>query len=110
MEIKSIPMEAETIPLLIGGFSIVMAIVLIFVTLLMFRRKKLSYAWFVVQGVFLTGTFYCALKVLDSNVEATAMVSESTSLLIGVTAVLWGTSMICMLMGIWGIGENKHTA
>lgn len=110
MEAKSIPMEAETMFMLIGGFSIVIALSLAFVIAMLLRRKEPSYLWFIVQILFLVGGFRFALKVLDDNIAANSMVSEQTSMDIGLTAVLWALSMLSMLIGICLTGKKKSSS
>jgi hypothetical protein len=75
---------------------------------MMFRRKELSFAWFIVQILFLTGGFHFVLKVLGNKSAANGMLSENTSLEIGLSAMLWAFSMISMMIGVYQIGNKKE--
>ncbi len=105
MERLNIPMEAETIPMLIGGFSIVLLLTLICIIVLWSRNKSISYAWFIAQIIFLILGFKSALKIFDLTVPS-SMLSEEISLVIGVSALYWAASMVCMLIGIWQLSSR----
>ena len=99
-------MEAETIPTLIGGFTGVIFLTLYFVIVLWWKNKSFSYAWFIGQVLFLVLGFQSILKIFDLTVPS-AMLSEEISLAIGISALYWATSMICMLVGIWQLSTNE---
>jgi hypothetical protein len=93
-------MEAETIPTLIGGFSGVIILTLLCIVILWGRNKRFAYFWFIGQVLFLILGFKSLLRIMDLT-QPSSMVSEEISLTIGVSALFWAMSMICMLIGIW---------
>lgn len=108
MEKLNIPMEAETIPTLIGGFSGVIILTLICVIVLWRRDKSYSYAWFIGQVVFLVLGFKSTLKIFNLTVPS-PMLSEELSLVIGISALYWAASMACMLIGIWQLSGSRQS-
>ncbi len=106
MEFKSIPMEAETIPMLIAGFVVVVILVCICIIGMIIKSKNKSFIWFLFQLVFLSLGFKFSLDVLDNTVDTNLMLSEHTSLSIGLSALLWAISMFCMVIGIWQVSKK----
>lgn len=112
MEIKNIPMEAETVSTLILGFVTMMIIVTICLILLFIKHKNKSLLWFGAQLIFLSLGFSQVLNVLNNkisfNTPENAMISEETSLNIGLSALYWAISMLCMIIGIWQVMKKGH--
>ena len=106
METLNIPMEAETIPTLISGFSAVIIFTLICIFYLWWKNKRLIYSWFIGQLIFLILSFKKALVVFDLRHISSPMLSEEVSLIIGVSALYWAGSMICMIIGIWQLSKK----
>ena len=105
---KVIPMEAEVIPMLIGGFSLITGLITICIFVLWKRNRDLSYLWFIGQVLFLSIGFHYVLEVLGQTAITDSMASEDVSLSIGLAAVFWALSMVCMIIGIWQISNNKR--
>ncbi|WP_394190551.1 hypothetical protein [Paenisporosarcina quisquiliarum] len=97
------PMEQETMGMLIGGFSIIMGIAFIVVILLMFskKRKPFRVAYGLVIGffVFFSWAISQALNAISFNVNH-PMASEEISLRLGIAGVLWAVSMLFLLFGL----------
>lgn len=97
------PMEQETMGMLIGGFLIIMVIALIVVILLMFskKRKPFRVAYGLVIGffVFFSWAISQALNAISFNVNH-PMASEEISLRLGIAGVLWAVSMLFLLCGL----------
>jgi hypothetical protein len=97
------PMEQETMSILIAGFSIIMGIALIVVVLLMFSKNRKPYraAYGLIIGffVFFSLTIIQAFKAISFNVNH-PMASEEISLRLVIAGVLWGISMVFLLGGL----------
>jgi hypothetical protein len=97
------PMEQETMGMLIGGFSIIMGIAFIVVLLLMFskKRKPFRVAYGLVIGffVFFSWAISQALNAISFDVNY-PMASEEISLRLGIAGVLWAVSMLFLLFGL----------
>lgn len=106
MEKLIIPIEAETIPTLIVGFSGVIILTLVCLIVLWRKSKSSSYSWFIAQVVFLVLGFQSILEIFDLTVPS-VMLSEEISLVIGISALYWAASMVCMLIGIWRLSSNE---
>ena len=107
------PMEQETMGMLIGGFSIIMGIAFIVVLILMFSKKRQSFrvAYAYVIGYFSLFT-WATSHILNaiSFVLNHPMASEEISLSLGITGVLWAISMLFLLVGIIKFSSvNKTT-
>jgi hypothetical protein len=108
LETLNIPMEAETIPMLISGFGAVIVVTVICILLLRRRNKDFSYVWFMGQVLFLVLGFNSALKIFDLKSVPGPMLSEEVSLVIGLSALFWALSMVCMVIGIWKIVSKQN--
>ncbi|WP_419958569.1 hypothetical protein [Psychrobacillus psychrotolerans] len=97
------PMEQETMGMLIGGFSIIMSIAFIVVILLMFSKKRKSFrvAYGLIIGffVFFSWAISQALNAISFDVNH-PMASEEISLRLGIAGVLWAVSMLFLLFGL----------
>lgn len=116
-------MEADAIPMLIGGFCVVIIITFVAITIL-WRKTKIvsSYVLFIGQLVFLSLGFKVILKInnlsdstynsilsIDKGPISSAMFSEEISMIVATSAVLWAISMFLMLFGIWELtNKNKN--
>lgn len=107
------PMEEETMGMLVGGFSIIMGIAFIVVLLLMFskKRKPFRMAYGLVVGffIFFSWAINQALNAISFNVNH-PMASEEISLHLGIAGVLWGVSMLFLLLGLINFSStSKNT-
>ena len=107
------PMEQETMGMLIGGFSIIMGIAFIVVILLMFskKRKPFRVAYGLVIGffVFFSWAFSQALNAISFDVNH-PMASEEISLRLGIAGVLWAVRMLFLLFGLINFSSiSKNT-
>ncbi len=107
---RLIPMEAETISLLITGVIIVLALSLIVITSLLIKRKSRGYFLFIVQLIFTGLSFYQLIEIYNirDNTDG-LMSSEAISGKIGISAVLWAIGMLCMLAGIIMTNKERKT-
>jgi hypothetical protein len=106
------PMEQETMGMLIGGFSIIMAITFIVVLLLLFskRGKAYRFAYGLVIGylVFFSWAISQALSAISFDVNH-PMASEEISLRLGIAGVLWAISMLFLLFGLINFSSGRKT-
>lgn len=95
------PLEADVFPMLVNGFSFIMFVSILIISILWFKNKKKSIAFgliishfilFVVAGIFL-------LQAFNSD-PSHPMASEVNSLNVGLSGVTWAISVICLLFGI----------
>ena len=102
-------MEAETVSMLVWGFSIVMALCLGTLALIWLKKKNNSLIWFVIQLAFLTMAFIRFIDLLLRRPQTPEfMQSEMNSLSLGVIGIFWAAGMICMLVGIWSLNRKKE--
>ena len=95
------PMEQETLSLLIEGFSVVVGL-MVLATLFLWRRSKnnnVAYAAVLAHFLLLSVALYFLLKAFTFNVDH-PMASEEISLQVGVSATIWTVSMVCLLIGL----------
>lgn len=109
LENKYIPMEAETLSMLKSGFIIVIVIVAICIITMLIKYRNKSLLWFAFQLIFISFGFKFVLDVLNNNVTANDMLSEETSLSIGLSALFWAISMVFMVIGIWRLVHKNKT-
>jgi hypothetical protein len=106
------PMEQETMGMLIGGFSTIMGISFIVVLLLLFSKKGKSYrmAYGLVIGylVFFSWAVSQALKAISLDVNH-PMATEEISLKLGIAGVLWAISMVFLVLGLMKFSFTKKT-
>jgi hypothetical protein len=97
------PMEQETMGMLIGGFSIIIGITFIIVLLLLFskKRKPFRMAYTLVIGflLFFSWAVSQAINAISFDVNH-PMASEEISLRLGISGVLWAISMLFLILGI----------
>jgi len=101
-------METETIPTLINGFSGVIILIVIYILVLWWKNRGFSYAWIIGQVLFLVLGFNSTLKIFDRKMVPSAMLSEEVSLVIGLSALYWALSMVCMVIGIWQLSSKDR--
>lgn len=111
-ECINMPMEQETMGMLIGGFSIVMGITFIAVLLLLFSKKRktfrMAYALVIGHLVFFSWAVNQALNAISFDVNH-PMASEEISLRLGITGVLWAISMVFLVIGLIKFSNIKKT-
>jgi uncharacterized protein len=101
-------MEAETLSMLTLGFAIVILISLIIIIMLWVKIRSNAFSWFLVQIILLAIAFFKFIKLLVININIPkAIISEENSLALGLIGVLWACSMLCMLIGIYGLSKEK---
>ena len=97
------PMEQETMGMLIGGFSIIIGVTFMIVLLLLFskKRKPFRMAYTLVIGflLFFSWAASQALKAITFDVNH-PMASEEISLRLGISGVLWAISMVFLVLGL----------
>ena len=101
------PLEREVMGLLIGGFVIVMGIVIITTLLLWFKNKHKSYVytWILLHLLLFSVAVYFLLEAISFN-NNHLMASEEISLRIGIAGVIWAISMLCLLIGVYKFSKN----
>ena len=107
------PMEEETMGMLIGGFSIIMGIAFIVVLVLMFtkHRQQFRVAYGFILGYLLLFTWAIihGFNAISFDVNY-PMASEEISLSLGFAGVLWAISMLLLMVGIIKFSSiNKTT-
>ena len=99
------PLEADVLEWLIGGFLIVMIPALIILAVLWIKNKKksIAYVWTIFHFLVFSVAVYFLLQAisLDPNHP---MASEENSLNIGLAGVTWMVSVVCLLIGIKKFG------
>ncbi|WP_052427530.1 hypothetical protein [Neobacillus niacini] len=106
------PMEQETMGMLIGGFSIIMGITFIVVLLLLFSKKRKSFrtAYGLMIGylIFFSWSVSQALNAISFDVNH-PMASEEISLRLGIAGILWAISMLFLSLGLIKFSYTKRT-
>jgi hypothetical protein len=106
------PMEQETMGMLIVGFSIIIGFTFIIVLLLLFskKRKPFRIAYTLVIGflLFFSWAVSQAIKAISFDVNH-PMASEEISLRLGISGVLWAISMFFLILGLIKFSLTKTT-
>ncbi|KQX50207.1 hypothetical protein GC098_07465 [Paenibacillus sp. LMG 31458] len=107
-----LPMEQETIGMLVVGFCIVMGVSFLFVVLLWAKERKSEYrsafGWMIAHLIIFSSAVSCFLKAISNRPLHPAMASEGNSLWLGIGGVLWAISMILFLAGIVSFCTRKR--
>jgi predicted ferric reductase len=110
--VKYMPMEQETMGMLIGGFSIILGITFIVVLLLLFSKKReefrLAYGLVVVHLVFFSWAVSEGLNAITFDVNH-PMAAGEISLRLGIAGVLWAISMIFLVLGLIKFSFSQRT-
>lgn len=95
------PMEQEMHGLLIGGFSLVVGLMVLATLFLWVRSKNnnIAYASVLAHFLLLSVALYFLFKAVTFNVDH-SMASEEISLRVAVSGIIWAASMICLLIGL----------
>lgn len=95
------PMEQETLGLLIGGFSLVVGLMVLATLFLWVRSKNNNMAYISVLAHFLlvSVALYFLLNAITFNGDH-PMASEEIALRLGISGIIWAASMICLLIGL----------
>ncbi|WP_051529940.1 hypothetical protein [Anoxybacteroides tepidamans] len=97
------PMEQETLGMLIGGFSLVMGISFIIVFRLFLSRARkplrIVYGFILAYFIFFSSAVVKTLEAIMFDVNH-LMASEEISWRLGTAGVLWAISMVFLLLGI----------
>lgn len=113
-----LPMEAETMGILVGGFAVVMGFSSVIVGWLWYanrqRAHRRGYGWIMLHfALFSVGVFDCLQAIgFDYMVQTTAgmeihgMASEEISLRLGIAGLFWACSMACLLKGIVALTQR----
>ncbi|KYD14520.1 hypothetical protein [Parageobacillus thermoglucosidasius] len=106
---EHLPLEAEVMNMLIGGFSIIMFVAIITIIFLWRknRTKSAAFLWIFVHFASLSIAVYLSLKAISFDINH-PMASEEISLLLGEAGALWGASMICLLVGIVKLSKRTE--
>ena len=104
-------MEEGTMGLLETSIFIVLAISIMIVLFLFISKNRkpyrMAYGFVLGHLVFLSFAMIPALAAIKFNVNH-PMASEETSLFFGVAGVLWGISMVFLLVGLVKFSSNKN--
>lgn len=103
------PMEQETMGLLVTGFSIVMGLAVL-VTILLWmrnRQKSSAFIWVFIHFGLFSIAVYFALKAISFDYQH-PMASEEVSLRLGSTGFFWFLSMISLLIGFFQFVKIKN--
>lgn len=102
------PMEQETVGLLVGGFSLVVGAMVLVTLFLWMKNRGNNVAYVSVIGHFILLSIALAvfLKAITFNVDH-PMASEEISLRMGVSGVVWAGSMLALLVGLIGFSRVK---
>lgn len=102
------PLEADVLQWLIGGFLIVMIPVLIMLVVLWIKnkRKTSAYVWTILQFLIFSVAVYCLIQAISSDPNH-PMASEENSLNMGLAGVAWMVSVVCLVTGIKKFSVDK---
>jgi hypothetical protein len=104
------PMESETIGMLIGGFSSIIGFTFIVVILLLFSKKRkpfrLAYTFIIGFLLFFSLAASQAIKAITFDVSH-PMASEEISFRLGISGVLWAISMLFLILGLIKFSYTK---
>jgi hypothetical protein len=106
------PLEEGVVGWLIGGFSIVMGLVLLTLLLLWSKNRKnrSAYAWIVLHLLFFSLAIYFSLKAISFDYQH-VMASEENSSQMGIAEIIWALSMVCLVIGIFKFSNSgKYSA
>ncbi|WP_254854021.1 hypothetical protein [Halobacillus salinus] len=106
------PLEQEVSGLLIGGVSIVMGIAILVTVFLWMKNKSNSsgYIWTLLHLLLVSVAAYFVLKAIAIDYNH-PMASEEISLQIGISGVVWASSMLCLMIALFSFSkERKHRA
>ena len=103
-----IPMEAETIPMLIGAFIIVMLIALVTVLRLWLKSKNNAYIWLVAHFIVFSFAVVLWIEIITGGtlLPGTSLSSENTSAHIGQAGIIWAISIFFLLVGISALSKR----
>lgn len=100
---NEMPMEQETMGLLVGGFLIIMGITIMIVLLQLFSKKRKShrtaYSLVLCYLILFSLAVNQALRAIRFDVNH-PMASEEISLRLGMAGVLWAVSMLFLVLGL----------
>lgn len=102
------PMEQETIGLLVSGSSLIIGLMVLLTLFLWIKSKSnsLAYASVIFHFVLLSIALYVFLKAITFNNDH-PMASEEISLRIGISGVIWAASMLGLLIGLIRFSKVK---
>jgi hypothetical protein len=97
------PMEQETMGLLIGGLSSIIGFTFIVVILVLFSKKRkpfrLAYTFIIGFLLFFSLAASQGIKAFTFDVSH-PMASEEISFRLGISGVLWAISMLFLILGL----------
>jgi hypothetical protein len=102
-------LEAEAYGMLNWGFAIVMGIQLIWVISLKLEHKFNNevFGWLLAYLVFFALAGYKLLEAINTFEMKHPMGSENASASIGMSGILWATSVFCLLFGQSRLLSNR---
>lgn len=103
--------EAETFSMLAFGFYTVLGLAALVVLYGWSRRRRSGYLWVLAHLVTCAAAVAIALSLESAGAAATradqgAMLSENSSLRIGLAGVVWAASMGFLLVGVGRLGRK----
>lgn len=104
------PMEQETLGLVVGGFSVVLSLMILATLYLWFKNKSNNVAYISVLShlVLLSTAIFFLVKAISFDFDH-PMASEEISLRIGLSGIIWTASMICLVLGLFKLSNHKRT-
>jgi hypothetical protein len=100
---KEMPMEQETMGMLIGGFSTIMGGTFIVVLIMLLSKKRksfrIAYGWIIGYLLLFSWAVSQALRAIRFDVNH-PMASEEISLRLGIAGALWAISMLFLVVGL----------
>ena len=102
------PMEQETLGLMIGGFSVVVSLMILATLYLWFKNKRNNAAYLSVLShlVLMSIALFFLIKAISFDFNH-PMASEEISLRIGLSGIIWTASMICLVIGLFKLSNYK---
>ena len=103
------PLEEGLLELLVGCFSFVMGMAILTIVFIWFRNKRYTaaYVWTVLHLLLFSTSIFFILNAVSFNYQH-PMASEENSFNIGVSGVIWFSSLICLIIGIFKFSKSKE--
>lgn len=102
------PMEQETMGLLIGGFTLVVGVMILTTVFLWMKNKSnhLAFVSFLSHFILLSAAASIFIQAISFN-AGNPMASEEISLRLGISGLIWAMSMFCLLTGFIQLSSRK---
>lgn len=101
------PLEEGLLELLVGCFSFLMGMAILTVMFLWFQNKRYTaaYVWTVLHLLLFSASIYFILNAVSFDYEH-PMAAEENSFNIAVSGIIWFSSMICLIIGIFKFSKS----